>query len=103
MAPRQCHVSTPDLSRLESRSQHTVGPIGLGDKQEPRCLLVESVDNALAAFAGPPGERSTAPLQRVDECAGPIPRRRMHDHSCRLVDDENIVVFVDDVQRNGLG
>src|SRR5438105_6585838 len=57
MAPRQRRVSPPDRSRLERGAEHAVRAVGLGDEEQPRCLLVEPVDNAFAPFAGSFGER----------------------------------------------
>ena len=37
--------------------------------------------------------------QRVDQRAGGVARRRMHDHSGRLVDDNEVGVLVQDVER----
>ena len=41
--------------------------------------------------------------QRVDERAGRMPRRRMDDHSRRLVDDDEVAVLVEDRERQRLG
>ena len=43
------------------------------------------------------------PRHGIDECAVEIAGTRMHDHSGRLVDDHQRVVFIDDVERNVLG
>ena len=41
--------------------------------------------------------------QRVDERAAGMPGRRMHDHARRLVDDDQVVVLVEDGQRQRFG
>ena len=41
--------------------------------------------------------------QRIDQRAGLMPARRMHDEAGRLVDDEEMVVLVDDVERDIFG
>ncbi len=41
--------------------------------------------------------------QRVDERAFGMSRCGMHDHAGGLVDAQEVLVFVDDVQRNGFG
>ena len=43
------------------------------------------------------------PGQSVDECAAVIAATRMHDESCRLVDDEQDIILIDNVERNVLG
>ena len=41
--------------------------------------------------------------QRVDERAARVPGRRVHDHARRLVDDDEVVVFVEDRERQRFG
>ena len=51
--------------------------------------------------AMPPGAIALAPPeQRVDERPVGVPRRRVDDEAGRLVDDEQVVVLVDDVDRD---
>ena len=38
--------------------------------------------------------------QRIDQRAGLVPGRRMHDESLGLVDDDDVVVLVDDIERD---
>ena len=38
--------------------------------------------------------------ERIDERAAVIPRRRVNDHTLRLVDNEKVVVLVDDIERD---
>ena len=40
--------------------------------------------------------------QRVDQGAGPVPGSRMHDQILGLVDDNNVVVLIDDLERDRL-
>jgi hypothetical protein len=39
----------------------------------------------------------------VDERAGIMAGRRMHNHARRLVDHHQVVIFVDDLKRDRLG
>ena len=41
--------------------------------------------------------------QRVDQRSRPVSGGRMHDQSLGLVDDDDVVVLVDHVERNGFG
>ncbi|GAO21951.1 hypothetical protein ALISP_1771 [Alicycliphilus sp. B1] len=44
-----------------------------------------------------------APEQGVEESPAPVARRRMHHQARRLVDDEQMLVLMDHVQRQALG
>ena len=48
-------------------------------------------------------ERRPARHQRVHEGVVPVPRRGMHHQPGRLVDDGQVLVFVDDGERDGGG
>ena len=41
--------------------------------------------------------------QRVDQRAGPVAGGRMHHEALRLVDHDQVVVLVDDIERDVLG
>ena len=60
------------------------------------------MDDARTRHATDARERRAVPQQRVDECAGKMPGRRMYHHSRRLVDDDQVVIFEDDIKRNRL-
>ena len=68
----------------------------LGDDKQTARVLVEAVDDAGARHAADARERRTVVEKRVDERAGEVSRRRMYDEAGRLVDADEIVVFVDD-------
>ncbi len=40
--------------------------------------------------------------QRVDQGTGLLPARRVHDHAGRLVDDNNVIVLIDNLERDRL-
>ncbi len=78
-----------------------MGRVGLGDDQKARRILIETVDDARTFDAADAGEAYAAVGdKRVDERAGGVPRRRMHDQPRRLVDDDHVFVFVDDRKGN---
>ena len=74
----------------------------LRDDDEPRCVLVEPVDDSRPRHAADSGERRAVVQQSIHERAGEMARRRMHDHSGGLVHDDHVVVFEHDVERNVL-
>ena len=65
-------------------------------------LLVETVDDAGAQRGVDAGENIAVMKQGVDERAGVIAVRRVCHHACGFVDDEELVVFVDDFERDVL-
>ena len=80
-----------------------MGAVGLGDHEEAARILVEAVHDAGPRDAADAGKACTAMGdQRIDEGAGLIAGRRMHDQAGRLVDDDQLGVLVDDVERDRL-
>ncbi len=62
------------------------------------------MDNAGPGFASNARQRIAAMSQQgVDQSAFLVARRRMHYHALRLVYDNDILIFIDDIQRNLLG
>ena len=77
--------------------------IVLGDHQEAARVLVEPVHDARPPHAAD-ARQAVAAMgdERVDERAARMPRRRMHDEPGRLVDHDEVVVLVDDRERDRL-
>ena len=78
-----------------------MGLIGLGDDHQAGCFLVEPVDYARAPHAA--NARQTIAAmgnEGVDQCAGPIACCRVNNEACRFVDDDQLIVFINHVQRN---
>jgi desampylase len=72
------------------------------DKQ-PRCFLVDPVDNAGPRDAANARKTPGAMMQEgVDQCAVEIPCRRVNDQPGGLVDDKEMLVLEDDFERNVL-
>ena len=88
----------------ELRGEAVVRRVVLGDDQEPGRVLVEPVHDARPPDAADPGKAFAAMRdQRVDQRAGLVPGAGMHDEPGRLVDDDEVVVLEDDVERDRLG
>lgn len=80
-----------------------MGEVVLGDDEQAARVLVEAVDDAGPAHAADPGQAHPAMRdQPIDEGAVLVPRRRVHDEPCRLVDDDEILVLMDDGERQSL-
>ena len=78
--------------------------IVLGDHHQPGGILVQPVDDAGPLDAADPGQAGAAMRdQRVHQGPGFVPGGGMHHEAGRLVEDDDIVVLVDDVERDRLG
>jgi hypothetical protein len=92
----------------ELRDQRLVRPVVLRHHHQPGGVLVEPVHDARPPDAADAGKACAAMGdQRVHQRAGLVPRGGMHHEASRLVDDDNVVVLVDDIERDilarGLG
>ncbi len=89
---------------LELGHQAGLGSIVLGDHQQAARVAVEAMDDPGPAHAGDPAVFGAAgpAEQGVDERPRRVSSRRMDDEPGRLVDDEQVVVLVDDAQRDRL-
>ena len=75
---------------------------GLGDDDDARRVAVEPVDDARPERAAA-GELPEVEGERVGERARRHPGRGVDDEPGGLVDDDELFVFVDDVERNLFG
>ena len=80
--------------------QRAVRGVGLGDHHDAAGLLVEAVHDARPLDPADARKAVAAMVdQRVDQRAGPVAGAGMHDQTGRLVDDDDVVVLVEDVER----
>ena len=90
-----------DRARLELDRQPVMGLIVPGHENRAAGVAVQSMHDArpqrpaAAAEAGAKVE-----LQRTDKRSRPVSAGRMHDHPRRLVDDDQVLVFEEDLQGN---
>ena len=78
--------------------------VRLGDDEQPGRTLVETVHDARPLDAADARQAVAAVGdERVDERAGGVPGGGMHDEVRRLVDDDEVAILVDDVERDRLG
>jgi hypothetical protein len=96
-------IALLDEAGLERRLQGHQRRLVLRDHQYAAGVLVEAVDDPWSNLAADGREVRTAVQERVDECPGDQRAGRVHHHPGRLVDDDDVVVLVEDVQRKGLG
>ena len=87
----------------ELRRQAAMRAVVLGHDQQPARVLVEPVHDARPPHAADAGQAVAAMGdERVDQRAALMPGGRMHDEPGRLVDDDEVVVLVDDRERDRL-
>ena len=96
-------IAPVDRMGGELLGQALVRDVGLCDDQQPRRILVDPVDDAGPGDAADARQRAAAMVeQRVDQRSVEIAGRRMNDQARRLVDDQQMLVLEDDLQRNVL-
>ena len=69
-----------------------------GDEQQARRVPVEPVDDSRPQHAADAGQVDAVGEQRVHKCMPRVARRRMHGQAGRLIDNQQVVVFIDDAQ-----
>jgi hypothetical protein len=102
-AADQRQVGLLHLAAGKLRGQGAMRGIVLGHQQHAAGIAVEAVDDAGPQLAAQRGERLEAIKQRVDQRAGVHSRARVNHHAGGLVDGYEIVVFIEDAQRNRFG
>jgi hypothetical protein len=102
---RQIGAVHPPVSAVsgELLAQAAMRRVILGDDEQSRRSLVEAVHDAGALDPADAGQAFPAMGdQRVDKGTACVPRRWVHDEMRGLVDDDQVVVFVDHVERDRL-
>jgi hypothetical protein len=103
----QGKVAFFDQTAGELERQGAMGGLVLGHDDEPRCPPVQTVDDTRSGNVTDATQIRTMVKQCIDESARVVTRRRMHDHVGRFDDDQQIFVFMEDIQgdvfRLGLG
>ena len=79
------------------------GPLRLGHHHQPRGVLVEAVDDARPARAADVGDAGRVVEQRVHQRAARHPGAGVDDEPGGLVHHQQVLVLVDDVERDGGG
>jgi hypothetical protein len=89
-----------DFAGLDRALEFAIGEIIPGDYQQSRCVLVEPVDNTRAVSARLAGQRGKMVGQGIDQRPRVVAGRRVGHHASRFVDHYEVVVFVNDVERD---
>jgi len=80
-----------------------VSEIAFGDDDRAASVLVQPMNDTGPQRITALRERLAAAEKRVDERPGKIPRSGMDSHAGGLVDDDEVIVFVKHVERDGFG
>jgi hypothetical protein len=83
--------------------QRPVGGVGPRDHENPRGIPIKPVYDPRAGDAPDPGQGVGAPEERVHEGSAGVPRRGMNHHAGRLVDDQQVGIFIQHVEGKILG
>ena len=87
----------------ELRREAAMGAVGLCHDEEPARVLVEPVHDPRPLNAADAGEALAAMGdERVDQCAAVMAGGRMDDEPGRLVDHDELLVLMDDAERDRL-
>ena len=88
---------------LELLRETLMRGIGFGDDEQARGVLVQSMHDAGPLDAANAGKTASAMGdERINERPGSMSGRRMHDEPRRLIYHDQIIVFIDDGERNVL-
>lgn len=96
----QRQVFALHLARGNGAHQGVHGGSALGHQHQARSVLVQPVHDAGTRQAG---RRGVVRQQTIEQGAAPVPRGRVHHQAGRLVDHQQMRVFVQHDQRHGLG
>lgn len=99
--PDKGDVLPGDAAGGERRRESDVGLVGLGNDHQTAGILVEAVNDAGACLSADAGKGVPAVGQQcMDEGSTGMTGARVDHESGRLVDDEQVLVLMDDDQRN---
>lgn len=80
-----------------------MGGVRLRNRQSSGGVLIDSVHNPRPKRTSNLGQFVEVMDQRVDEGPGVVPRSWMDNHPGRLVDDGDVVILEQDIERNVFG
>ena len=87
----------------ESFAKLGVGGVVLGDENHAGSFLVQAVNDAGTQRIAGLRKRLAAAEERVDESAGNCSGASVNGHAGGFVDGDDVVVFVEDIERDGFG
>ena len=76
--------------------------VGLGHDQHAARIAIQPVDDARPRLAADRAELLEVKREGAGQRAAPMPAGRMHDHPRRLVDRDDVLIFIENVERDVL-
>ena len=92
-----------DLAVLELQGEILVDQLVLGHEDDAARVAVKAMHDARPVFTAQCAERTEVEGEGVGQCPVPVPPGRMNDHVGGLVDDREVLVLVERIERNVLG
>ena len=92
-------VLTADRPLAELLNQSNLGNLRAGYHHQSGCILIESVDNTGSWYSG---EFGKVKEQAVEQGATPVAGSGVDHQAMWFVDDDNVVIAVDNIQRDVL-
>ena len=81
-----------------------MGFVGLSGDHDSRRIFIQSMNDARADDAIDAGQFPlTVVEQGIDQGPVIVSGCRMNDHPARLIDDDDILIFINDIERNIFG
>ena len=102
-APDERDVFLFDFAVAKLPRQLLVGLVVLGDHHQPRGAAVEAMHDPGTQLAADAAQVGHVMEERVDECAAAMAGSRMHHHSCRLVEHDDVGILEENAKRQILG
>lgn len=96
----QREISFFDTALRELGGQPAMRLVVLGHDETTARLFIEPMNNAGPLFAANSGKRTRMMKQRIDERVLPVTSARMYDQTGRFVQDEEIIVFKKNFERD---
>lgn len=98
----KCVIDPIDTVNAELTGQMAMRGISFGGHHHPADLLIEPVNDARTHHAANPRQACTAMMQQcIDQRATRMAGGWMHDHAGRLNHDDDRLVFVENIKRDG--
>lgn len=97
-------IAPLDAVLFELSGQPVMGGVRFRNDQKPACVLVDAMDDARSLLTSDAGQVAAKMVkQRIHQRASGATRRRVNDHTSRLVHHDDVIVLEDDRQRNVFG
>ena len=101
MSPNQRIVASMGIMVKKLLTQMGLGIGCLCHDKQSAGILIDAVDKSDAGVVGVVSRQTTQmPGDGIDQRTVKVTHAGMHDHACRLVDDHELIIFIDDVKGN---